>query len=724
MKGMMKKIASILIVVVMLAAMLPMNVLAANWDPDDLITITVRVFDESSGNNFVIGEDTCRKGDQNIQSDPYQIPNIEKFAPDSDYGKVTKVVGNWYFPTGDRQVGSIVNWSCNSSTATMTYWVTNWSTGTGSGTGGNGDDTVDLGSGKNSWTQTIVYHSNYPDGTDYTHTVTYKIKSYADKANHNIKTIAECGFSVPDGYSAASRVWNTAKDGTGDDYGNGGNYSFEYANRGKTTHLYAQWVKEGGTPAEEVTLTYMNGSETYATQSYFSGETVTVGTCTDAKEGYTFKGWATTADGAVAYTPGATFEIDGDTILYAVWEKDKDPEVTYTLTYDANGGTGAPAAQTASSTDQTHTFIVSDVTPEREGYIFLGWADVADATAPVYLAGENLTLKASAPTKTVYAVWEENGSTPDPTEKEDEPSITKDHSTTNIKPGDVITYTLTSNVPSYLLDYVQTPDEPDVASLADLAGVGFYKLTFHDKMPAGITLNKDSITVTIGGRLVDSDKYQVVSDGLEDGCTFHVEMDLVKLYNDGVITPEDVEQAAKIVVTYTAILSEDATTGTYTNQAWVDYEDKTSEQDKDDVNLYGISIFKYDQADNKKGLAGAEFALYTDEACTTPATDKDGNPITAVSAENGYATISALPEGTYYLKETKAPEGYVKSDTPLMIVVPGSADVNNVIAVEFANTPVPHTGGNGTAMYTIVGFSILGAAAVVFMLSRKKQANY
>lgn len=720
MKGMMKKIASILIVVVMLAAMLPMNVLAASWDPDDRITITVRVFDESSGNNFVIGEDTCRKGDQYIQSDPYQIPNIEEFAPDNDYGRVTKVVGNWYFPTGDRQVGSIVNWSCNSSTATMTYWVTNWSTGTGSGSGSSGSGSENQGDGNYSMTCKIVYHSNYPTGTNYEQTYNYTIHAGYNIANTgknvDLKTPADVGFNTPDGYVQGSPTW---KDADGKDAD-----KTYFCKNGQTVHLYAQWVKEGGTPAEEVTLTYMNGSETYATQSYFSGDTVTVGTCDAEKTGYTFKGWANTADGAVVYTPGATFEIDGDTILYAVWEKDKDPEVTYTLTYDANGGTGAPAPQTASSADQTHTFIVSDVTPEREGYIFQGWADDAEATDPDYLAGEDLTLDASAPTKTVYAVWKESSSTPDPTEKEDEPSITKDHSTTNIKPGDEITYTLTSNVPSYLLDYVQTPDEPGVASLADLAGAGFYKLTFHDKMPAEITLNKDSITVTIGGRLVDPANYQVFFDDLEDGCTFHVEMDLVKLYNDGVITPEDVEQAAKIVVTYTAILSEDATTGTYTNQAWVDYEDKTSEPDKDDVNLYGISIFKYDQADNKKGLAGAEFALYTDEACTTPATDKDGNPITAISAEDGYAIISALPEGTYYLKETKAPEGYVKSDTPLMIVVPGSAGANNVIAVEFANTPVPHTGGNGTAMYTIVGFSILGAAAVVFMLSRKKQANY
>lgn len=156
MKRMMKKIASILIVVVMLAAMLPMNVLAASWNPDDVITITVRVYDESSGNYYVIGSDTCTKGDQYIQSDPYQIPNISKFTTNS-YGRVTKVVGNWYFPSGDQQVGATVNWSCNSSTATMTYWVTNWSTGTGSGSGGNGDETVNFGSsGSKSWTQTIV----------------------------------------------------------------------------------------------------------------------------------------------------------------------------------------------------------------------------------------------------------------------------------------------------------------------------------------------------------------------------------------------------------------------------------------------------------------------------------------------------------------------------------------------------------------------------------------
>ena len=64
-----------------------------------------------------------------------------------------------------------------------------------------------------------------------------------------------------------------------------------------------------------------------------------------SKTGYTFKGWSTTADGSVSYTTNLSEDLSstyGDVItLYAVWEINK-----YTISYDANGGSGAPSAQT------------------------------------------------------------------------------------------------------------------------------------------------------------------------------------------------------------------------------------------------------------------------------------------------------------------------------------------------------------------------------------------
>lgn len=408
MKKITKRLAALLLSALMLVALLPATAFAANWAPDDQITINVRVYDVNTGKTYNVGTDYARKGDQYIQSDAYKIPPLTNFTGNS-YGTIQKVVGNWYFPSGDSQVGANVYWSCNANSVTMTYWVTNWSTGTGSGTGSNSDETIDYGSsGSKVWSQIIVYHSNYPNGTDYTYTVTYRIKSYVATANYNLKTIEGCGFSVPDGYTKRDRVWDTLKNGTGANYADGWNYPFNQSNSGKTIHLYAQWNTQGGTPTSVVTLTYKDGDETYATRSCFVGESNTIIDCDNIKDGYTFLGWDTSSGAStVVYEPGDLININSNTTLYAVWEKKAVP-VDYALRYDANGGENAPADQTISSTDSSAVFTISDTVPARTGYKFVGWADSENAAEVTYIAGDEVTLSAEASDKTIYAVWEED----------------------------------------------------------------------------------------------------------------------------------------------------------------------------------------------------------------------------------------------------------------------------------------------------------------------------
>ncbi len=299
----------------------------------------------------------------------------------------------------------------------------------------------------------------------------------------------------------------------------------------------------------------------------------------------------------------------------------------------------------------------------------------------------------------------------------------------DVAAGSTVSYKLTSNVPSTLDEYiVYTADEDsDNTNVIPLGTVGTdedgnpytYTLTFHDQMDSSLSYN-DDLKVYIGDTLLvntEEATYYTVTTSTTDGCTFEVSMDLLALYAAGIITEEDFG-IAEIVVTYTATLPEGATAGTYTNTAWVSYLDTESKKDVVDVDTYGIKIFKYDQDDNS-GLEGATFGLYSDESCS-----EESLVATVTSGTDGYVTINGLDAGTYYLKETEAPSGYVKADTVLEIILPEKADAEtNLASVDFANAPIPSTGGAGTTMFTVVGVCILLAAGVIFVISRKKRKD-
>ena len=87
----------------------------------------------------------------------------------------------------------------------------------------------------------------------------------------------------------------------------------------------------------------------------------------------------------------------------------------FTLHYDANGGTGAPADQTYGSNDKyykSHTFDIPSTVPIREGYTFKGWSDTKGGSATrqpggTCLVGQTVSgYNGGSVTKTLYAVWE------------------------------------------------------------------------------------------------------------------------------------------------------------------------------------------------------------------------------------------------------------------------------------------------------------------------------
>jgi len=72
----------------------------------------------------------------------------------------------------------------------------------------------------------------------------------------------------------------------------------------------------------------------------------------------------------------------------------------YTISYNANGGSGAPASQTKT---YGTALTLSSTRPTRTGYVFQGWATSASATSAAYQPGSSYTSNSAA---TLYAVWE------------------------------------------------------------------------------------------------------------------------------------------------------------------------------------------------------------------------------------------------------------------------------------------------------------------------------
>ena len=144
----------------------------------------------------------------------------------------------------------------------------------------------------------------------------------------------------------------------------------------------------------KITYDANGGSGAPSQQTKWHGTNITLSSTKPTRTGHTFKGWATSASGSIAYASGASYTANAAVTLYAVWQA-----VTYNVTYNANGGSGAPGQQT-----KTYgvTLKLSTTKPTRTNYNFKGWAKTATG-AVAYTAGANYTANAAI---TLYAVWE------------------------------------------------------------------------------------------------------------------------------------------------------------------------------------------------------------------------------------------------------------------------------------------------------------------------------
>lgn len=149
-------------------------------------------------------------------------------------------------------------------------------------------------------------------------------------------------------------------------------------------------------PTYPVYYNTMGGSGTFSAQTKTYGYNLTLHSHKPTKTGYTFQGWATSSGSStVAYAAGATYTGNARLDLFAVWKAD-----TYAVTYNANGGSGAPVNQT--KTYGVNLTLQTGI-PTRTNYNFLGWGTSASSTTVAYAPGATYTGNSAL---NLYAIWE------------------------------------------------------------------------------------------------------------------------------------------------------------------------------------------------------------------------------------------------------------------------------------------------------------------------------
>ena len=268
---------------------------------------------------------------------------------------------------------------------------------------------------------------------------------------------------------------------------------------------------------------------------------------------------------------------------------------------------------------------------------------------------------------------------------------------------------------------------------------GAKNYVLHDKMDfhlqyGSILHIEDNLST-----LADTTDYIVKTNELTDGCTF--EISFTEAYYKKNRDNIDSGKLTHIYVHYGATVKDDAVINEpMKNTTYLTYGDKNTETNKPETTTktFGIPVFKY--TGNDEALAGAKFILSTDPKCEdTDKTlkfklnaenkyryDKTGTT-TLESLSTGRIDIEGLKAGTYYLKETKAPEGYnlLKTIQKIEILEDGSIKLNdatntgNVRVKNNSGTLLPSTGGAGTTMIYLVGAVLVLGSGVVLATKRR-----
>ena len=275
------------------------------------------------------------------------------------------------------------------------------------------------------------------------------------------------------------------------------------------------------------------------------------------------------------------------------------------------------------------------------------------------------------------------------------------------------------------------------------AQAGAENYVFHDTMSAGLTYT--GVTgITLNSSAVDVSNYTVTAPAA-DGDTFDVTF--TQAFCDTLKAND------QIVISYTATLNVNAVIAGEgnPNTSKVSYGDSSNTKYTPDSQTktytWDVDVFKYTrEGETEKALAGATFTLSknTNDELTPIALVSEGNNVyrVAMTGENstvteittdatGKFTIQGLDADTYYLDETKAPDGYNILASPITIVigdngvVNGTAEtpqgVDEVKVLNQTGSVLPSTGGIGTTIFYVLG-TILVLGAGVLLVTRKRMS--
>lgn len=348
--------------------------------------------------------------------------------------------------------------------------------------------------------------------------------------------------------------------------------------------------------------------------------------------------------------------------------------------------------------------------------------------------------------------------------KSEYPSVEKkvdtDKTESNAQIGQSVNFTLTSKVP-------------------DMSEFDTYYFAFKDTMSKGLTFDKDSVEVTIGGTKLEANAIKVESTPDAATGATNITIEILNMKTDGTAK---YTAGADIKVTYSATLNKDAVVGSTgnTNSAKVEYQNGPNQEDHGTSNpsitttrTYPVKVQKhaFENNDQNSFLAGAKFALSTSE--TVPAFTKgvdgsytldtsDTNVVRLVGSDATYrvaekndeagavtyfttvgtsaTTINGLKAGTYYLHEIEAPEGYNKLTAPVKVTITettgadgkvtgvtytvgdGTASADSNVKIDNkTGSMLPSTGGMGTIGLTALGVGVVALGVLAPKKKKEKQ---